>query len=728
LDVATLTRNMFNDSLLYIGREIMRRLQIILTLLLISFSLSSQQPIHRAWTGREDTIYVDDISAIPGTIIIDPGVVYQERETYNAEAIALFARMNEQPDAFTKTLISNTIDSLKDKGLWSKLYLFYGLAGYSDSSILENWIDTAYSLTIASVYNKPYFIPYSGIQSNQASTNRASYFKTNFNPSTELDNDSTVTYGIYLDDKYKAFAAVTNWGAYDGSINNQVQIGRQASIGGVGTVRNVALNNSVNINLTSENHYGLFNFIRNKSNIKIYNGLSKIYDAASTYTASINKDLYLAATNYSVATALFPSRSTIAFFYIGKLFSEDDVTNMNNIISDYMSATAHLKDVVTYDNDYLYYKINREFNINNVRILYQSGDKKLLAANDTVYLTLDGTTFYRKLLTETRRITNGYIWPDNSVILTNTFNKIYVSNDSLTTLNEITLKDTDGDNYVYHTPVSETYPGDYFNTISQIKEGNQTGVDMIVLPHYANVNLGGAAPVNIYYSADTGRTFKVAYKFGQNPNYRDNGFNTGVSTGTLLGDASNSIIARHVHDVVYSSYDTAWYACTGDAIGETMWLRGKYTIATDSWVWDSIANTSLGGRFKSAGLNMVGDTLYFSADDNLIKTDNGIFKCHIKDILDTTKHINLNPSALNGADMIIVGDTIIQAASDNSGITISKDLGNTWSPYIQFEEYPTPVMRSKLTKPDSDGWFTISDIGISSCYNIGGGTIRFKLK
>jgi hypothetical protein len=56
LDVATLTRNMFNDSLLYIGREIMRRLQIILTLLLISFSLSSQQPIHRAWTGDMDTL------------------------------------------------------------------------------------------------------------------------------------------------------------------------------------------------------------------------------------------------------------------------------------------------------------------------------------------------------------------------------------------------------------------------------------------------------------------------------------------------------------------------------------------------------------------------------------------------------------------------------------------------------------------------------------------------
>lgn len=713
---------------------------IILFLLFVSISSYSQinnwinNDINYSFEDKEqvfkdpnikDTIYYDPSNPPQ---VFKGGVVYQE--SCNAEARALFARLNEQPDVFTKTLISNTIDSLKDKGLWTKLYLFYGLAGYSDSSILENWIDTAYSLTIASGYNKPYFIKYSGIQSNQASTSSASYFNTNFNPSTELDNDSTVTYGVYLDDKYEAFANVTTFGAYDGSITNQVQIGRQASLGGVGTIRNVFLNNSTGVNLTTENYYGLFNFIRNKGNIKIYNGTTKIYDAASTYAASINKTLWLGATNNSAATAPSPTRSTIGFFYVAKLFTETDVTNMNKIISDYMSATAHLKDVVTQQNNYLYYKINRTLDINNVRILYQTGDKKLLAANDTVYLTLDnGLTYYRKVFTETRRITNGYIWPNNSIILTNTFNKVYVSNDSLTTLSEITLKDTDGSDYVYHTPASSNYPGDYFNTISQIKGGNQIGRDMIVLPHYANANLGGASPVNIYYSADTGKTFKVAYEFGQNPSYMDNAHNTGETSGTLLGDATNSIIARHVHDVVYSSYDTAWYACTGDALAEVQWLKGKYTPATDTWVWDSIASAYTAGRFKSVGLNMVGDTLYFSSDDNITTpAEHGIYKCHIKDIADTSLHTNLNSGIANGADMIISGNTIIQASTGEYGIIVSKDLGLTWTPYIKFDEYPTTFARAKLTPPDSDGWYTISDIAVSSNYNIGGGTIKFKIK
>ena len=33
---------------------------------------------------------------------------------------------------------------------------------------------------------------------------------------------------------------------------------------------------------------------------------------------------------------------------------------------------------------------------------------------------------------------------------------------------------------------------------------------------YCNV-LGGAVPVNIYYSTDSGQTVKIAYSFGQNP-------------------------------------------------------------------------------------------------------------------------------------------------------------------------------------------------------------------
>ena len=40
------------------------------------------------------------------------------------------------------------------------------------------------------------------------------------------------------------------------------------------------------------------------------------------------------------------------------------------------------------------------------------------------------------------------------------------------------------------------------------------GAEMMVWGNYCNV-LGGAAPVNIYYSTDSGQTVKIAYAFGQ---------------------------------------------------------------------------------------------------------------------------------------------------------------------------------------------------------------------
>ena len=44
------------------------------------------------------------------------------------------------------------------------------------------------------------------------------------------------------------------------------------------------------------------------------------------------------------------------------------------------------------------------------------------------------------------------------------------------------------------------------------------GKEMMVWGNYCNV-LGGATPVNIYYSTDSGRTVKIAYAFGQNPSF-----------------------------------------------------------------------------------------------------------------------------------------------------------------------------------------------------------------
>jgi len=63
-------------------------------------------------------------------------------------------------------------------------------------------------------------------------------------------------------------------------------------------------------------------------------------------------------------------------------------------------------------------------------------------------------------------------------------------------------------------------------------------MEMLVWGNYCNV-LGGAAPVNIYYSTDNGHTVRVAYTFGQNPNFRDDGSEGGGPTGQLLGNPEN---------------------------------------------------------------------------------------------------------------------------------------------------------------------------------------------
>jgi hypothetical protein len=54
--------------------------------------------------------------------------------------------------------------------------------------------------------------------------------------------------------------------------------------------------------------------------------------------------------------------------------------------------------------------------------------------------------------------------------------------------------------------------------------------------------IGGAAPVNIYCSTDSGQTVRTAYSFGQNSYHRDNGSGGGGTTGTPLGNADNPVI------------------------------------------------------------------------------------------------------------------------------------------------------------------------------------------
>jgi hypothetical protein len=326
---------------------------------------------------------------------------------------------------------------------------------------------------------------------------------------------------------------------------------------------------------------------------------------------------------------------------------------------------------------------------------------------------------------------NGHTWPHriafadarnvtfscllkNGNILFGTRASLYLSTDSLRTVEPVMVKDASGADYIPHRPLNPDRPGWYFHTLAGINTWDVDGREILVWGNYCNV-LGGAAPVNIYYSTDSGRTVKIAYAFGQNPYFRDNGSDGGGSTGTLLGDPANPVITRHLHTVAYSPEENAFYACTGDGDRpegfECHWLRGTYDARQDTWDWRVIISDHLNSRYKAGGITFVDGQLYWISDSNGPEPyDRGIFRCAPAEIANRRAHTLLfNPQVESGS--MIIQDNVILAAHCgpasplHTGFIISLDGGRSWAQH-DLKEFgkrcPT------LFHPrNREGWFRV---------------------
>ena len=343
-------------------------------------------------------------------------------------------------------------------------------------------------------------------------------------------------------------------------------------------------------------------------------------------------------------------------------------------------------------------------------------DSKAFGFDDgTIFLSEDNarTWPYSIAFADAKDITFSSILKTGNIIFA-TGSKIYLSTDNLKTYHPITVKDADGADYIPHTPKNPEQPGWYFHPLDGVHTWDVNGVEMLVWGNYCNV-LGGAVPANIYYSADNGHTVKIAYAFGQNPYYRDNGSPGGGPTGTLLGDPENPVICRHVHCVAYNPAENAFYACTGDRDidnkHECHWLRGTYDADKDKWRWTVIVSDSSNSRYKSGGINFVDGKLYWVADANgPTPHDRGIFRCAPADIANPKKHEMLFNPEYESANMIIQDGVILAAhyapaSPYSTGFIISPDMGRTWAQY-DLKEFGrhSPV---RFHKKNSDGWFRI---------------------
>ena len=361
------------------------------------------------------------------------------------------------------------------------------------------------------------------------------------------------------------------------------------------------------------------------------------------------------------------------------------------------------------ETEHFWYRLQPE----GLYIDSQQDNKAFAHTDDRIMLSEDnGLTWPHSLeFPNARNITFSCILKGGNIVFA-TGSHLYVSTDNLRTCEEIVVKGLDGSDYLPHTPKNPDNPGWYFHTLPGTNSFDVNGTEMLIWGNYCNV-VGGAAPVNIYYSVDGGRTVKIAYSFGQSPYTHDDGSPGGGTDGTALGNPDNPVCCRHIHTVVYNPWEDAFYSCTGDHDKpeglEIHWLRGTYDAAADEWDWQVILSDHTNSRFKAGGINFVDGKLYWISDSNGPEPyDRGVFCCDPADITDRSKHTLLfNPGVESGAmliqDGVFIGTHCAPASPLNTGIIYSPDGGKTWAQY-DLKEFgkrsPT-----RLHEKNSDGWF-----------------------
>lgn len=352
-----------------------------------------------------------------------------------------------------------------------------------------------------------------------------------------------------------------------------------------------------------------------------------------------------------------------------------------------LPATAEQTEVVAGETEHFHYRLAPA----GPYIDSQRGAKAFGFTDDAIYLSTDNakTWPHKAAFPDASKITFSVILKNGNVLFA-TLNKIYLSTDNLKSYNEVTVQDQDGNKLPAHKPLDPSKPGWYFHPLDGEHTWEIDGKEILVWGNYCNV-LGGAVPVNIYYSIDGGQTVKRAYAFGVSPRWQQNN----AKPGDLLGNPDNPTIARHIHCVTYNPDENAFYACTGDhdeqdngqVKHECHWLRGTYDWGKDQWDWQVVVSDSMNTRYKSGGINFIDGQLYWASDANGPKPhDRGIFRCDPKDLADKSKHTMLFNPTYEVANMLIEDGVILAGhytpvSPYHVGIIYSPDLGKTWVQY-----------------------------------------------
>jgi len=146
---------------------------------------------------------------------LKPILITYKPESYCAEAVALFARMEEQPSTALKELINKTIIDLKTSGIWDKTDKFHKWDLHTDQASLLDWKNPELDAEV--VGTNVTFTPASGVL-----TSSTGHIELNYNPSTDATSFTLTDAAFSLDDVSELDTSSFNFGAYNTTSNIDV--------------------------------------------------------------------------------------------------------------------------------------------------------------------------------------------------------------------------------------------------------------------------------------------------------------------------------------------------------------------------------------------------------------------------------------------------------------------------------------------------------------------------
>ena len=462
--------------------------------------------------------------------------------------------------------------------------------------------------------------------------------------------------------------------------------------------------------------------------VKIYlNGVSETLTVATigTYTAMTAGTRYLAIGQQSFSltgsSGFLGSMDEVCL--LSSALSQDQITWWHN--SGAAREFFYNFDSVTNYEHHLYIICNRErwmMGTDN-NLLYWSNDAGLTW---TSYAW--GTQYSANSAIYNKGIETAHIFDDGTALFM-TAALIFRSVDGLATINSITPKGkgylwtgNDSDNFLFHTPVDPTRPGNYFRYGSNacLTYSSINGREVLVFGNDGNIAGGnGAAPTLYWYTADYGATVKAMYMYGQNTDRRDDGSTSGGATGTLLGNASNALIVNHDHQIVNRPGTNEWYSCTGDFTGQIQWIKHEYDAVNDTWTHTNIITNENGTtKFQGTGFQFPvdGEIYWTSYTSSGTTAEQGLWKDIIANLAakNPTKIVDLGNARLT--TMMLANDRLLivgEGANFDTQFAVLESLGTGAVNYYPITGKTSAIYAGRIFPPNAKGFVLIGLGGLA---------------